>query len=155
MPPVPRGPDVFVWTTCEPHLSCSVATMFPDPMFPSCCLTTYLLYVCVLSLCVCYLETLSVFSHVSHVLLVCDPFGVQSTRVLTWVMAVLPMYVTVTPWTDCVCWLRYLNPAFCVLAGHFHLVLRVHAMCVLLPMCHCVSVLCALFMRVLPAWSKS
>ena len=57
-----------------------------------------------LSLCVCYPgETLLVFSHVVHVLLVCHSFGVQSARVLSWVMGVLPMYVTVTPWTDCVC----------------------------------------------------
>ena len=34
---VPCYPDViFVCTTCELHLSCSVATMLPDPMFPSC-----------------------------------------------------------------------------------------------------------------------
>lgn len=139
MPPARCCPDVSVWTTCELHLSCSVATMLPDPMFPSCYLTTYLLYVCVRCLYVCYLAgTLSVFSHVSHVLLVCHPFGAQSTRVLTWVRGVLPMYVTVTPWTDCECCLRYPNPAFYVLPGHFHLVCYVYMPCVCC--CLCVTV---------------
>lgn len=47
------------------------------------------------------------------------------------------------------------DPAFYVLPEHFHLVLHVYVMCVLLPMCRWMSVLCALFMCVLPAWSKT